>query len=716
MLSYFKKRSGSIKRVESNPKARKPFRHDIQALRALAVAAVVLYHLWPNRIIGGFAGVDIFFVISGFLMTTSIMGHLKPHIVANSITIKNVLHLLSEFYARRIRRLVPAALATLTGVLVMAYLTNNLTIMVNTAKNVISSATFWQNWHLADQSVDYLRSGDAPVATEHFWSLSVEEQFYIMWPLLLVLATLLTINIVVYYKKQRISGAILPITLLTIISFAYGFYLTQSEPSMAYFSTPARIWELMIGGIIAFLPVIKNYDLKLLLPHLGLVMCLYSIFFINGDGFPGWHALIPTIGTALIIWSGIDRVESRLSFEKLFSLKPIQWIGNISYSIYLWHWPLVVLLPVLIHQDIEGPHGKYIKLGILVLSLILAQLSYTYIEETTRKVRLKARSVYLLFLLATGLVVGGGFTLQNYGTTQLDTRLTITHTAALNESDVCFGARAVLNQDKCNNPYGAINDNTLSVGTADEWGVVLSSRERCYLFSNKLNDTSKYCTFGDTKSSKYILLLGDSHAEQYINTFDQVGRANDMKIIMYNLGTCSGLGLAKNEEDKVCIDRYDFLKRSNLLSNSTHVVMSSAYKSYTDISKLIKLTASMTDKNIYLVNDNPRYTSTLLDNCYILQVNCSRPKADAMNAVNNITSELISNSLVSESDVIDLTDAYCDHSRCYASIGGAPVYYNTKDKGKDDRSYYNSHTNQSYSLSMSHLLEQKLKQKGLLKQ
>lgn len=226
-------------------------RLDIQALRAIAVLAVVIYHLWPGRLTGGFMGVDIFFVISGYLMTITLMRDAKPVLKAKK-KLRETWTFLTTFYARRIKRLVPAAATTLLATLGLVTMTGNLSLVIDTAKQIVTSALFVQNWQLANESVDYLANTD-PTAVQHFWSLSLEEQFYLAWPLLLLVILLLTVNLFVFYKKRKVLNvSVVPVIILIAGFFAYGYHLTQTDPSVAYFVTPARVWELLLGALIAF--------------------------------------------------------------------------------------------------------------------------------------------------------------------------------------------------------------------------------------------------------------------------------------------------------------------------------------------------------------------------------------------------------------------------------------------------------------------------------
>jgi len=695
--------------IAAKPSHHKKFRADIQALRAFAVASVVLYHLWPERLVGGFTGVDIFFVISGYLMTTSIMGKLQPLLDSRSVTPRSVFRLLAEFYARRIRRLVPAALTTLVGVLGLTYATGNFNMIISNAKDVVASATFWENWRLASKSVDYLHQGDAPVATQHFWSLSLEEQFYAMWPLLLILASLVTLSVVIYYKKSKVSGAVIPITLLALVSVAYGYWLTQHEPSIAYFSTPARIWELMLGGIIAFLPVIKNYDLKLLLPHVGLAMCLYSVFFIGSDGFPGWHALIPTIGAVLIILGGVGRAESRLSFDKLFSVRPVQWIGDISYSIYLWHFPFIVILPVLFKLDMDGPHAKLFKLGIIVASLAAAHLSYKFVEEPTRRTNLKLRYVYLLFILATGLVAAGGLGMKYLGEHQADARLRTMHAAAMNTTDDCFGARAILHQDKCPDPYGKTNPAYMAIGESDIYLQVLSNDAKWCAghFDEFASNQNKFCVVGDKSAKKSIVLFGDSHAQHYINAFDVIGRELHYKVYLYDYTGCTG---ANPDPHETCAKRLAAIKKhAGTFKQADLVVISFMYHNADFMARNIAYVKSVTKTKVALLEDNAHSTIAKFNNCYVLEKDCTISKKAATEKAATITRKLIDSGAIKQSEVIPTDDFFCSGKTCYSSIGDVPVYFNTSAGAN-----INSHITASYSYSLAPLLEQKLQAAGYL--
>jgi peptidoglycan/LPS O-acetylase OafA/YrhL len=311
--------------------AGRDFRPDIQGLRAIAVTLVVVYHLYPSLLPGGFVGVDVFFVISGFLIT----GHLwRGYAKTGRLS-------LVDFWGRRARRLVPAAAVVLALTWAGSRLVLPSTRLADTATQIRASALYYQNWQLAHDAVDYLKSDDAASPVQHFWSLSVEEQFYLVWPLLFLLAAL------VARKHTRPGGHAVIATMtgvLVLASLAYSAYDTRTDPAAAYFVTTTRMWELGIGGLLALLPAVaaRRAGRHGWLGWAGLAMIAGSQFVIRAaTAFPGWVALLPVLGAAALIAGG--SAQGRRGPWRLTSLRPMVFLGGISYSLYLWHWPVIVL-------------------------------------------------------------------------------------------------------------------------------------------------------------------------------------------------------------------------------------------------------------------------------------------------------------------------------------------------------------------------------------
>lgn len=689
-------------------------RLDIQALRAIAVVAVVIYHIWPNRLIGGFMGVDIFFVLSGFLMTSTIMRDAQV-VVTSKDRVKSTIPFLVNFYARRIKRLIPAATVTLLSTLGMVYITGNLHLIQETSKQIVASALFFQNWFLANNSVDYLADKN-PTAVQHFWSLSLEEQFYLVWPITLLVLLLVTANFYIVYKRERLSSlAIMPVLAMVGLFFTYGYYLTQTEPSLAYFVTPARVWQLLIGGAIAFLPTLKSYDLRLLLPWLGTVMIGYALYRWDGAGFPGWHAMVPTLGTALIIYAGGMASESKWSFENVLRFKPIQWLGDISYSLYLWHWPLIILLPVLFFVDIDThPQSFLIKIGILVLSIVMAYLSYRYVEQSTRYVKLNNRYIYGIFAVCISLTASLGYLTSTRVEATLENSVSEARALVFDDSNKCVGAKSVFND--CEKSFGFIEDRFAQVASEDSYDFILTTSSSCYSYGARYRSGSQYkeyCIVGDKDSKKEITVWGDSHAQHWVNPVDKIGLENGIKINVIGTSYCTLQEEYKKYQEN-CDARFNSIKNSGVLDRSEAIIFSVWHRDdinekgnvlSTSLEKLMSLT---NNREIFLLEDIPRAGKSGGPDCVILRESCRYQVDDATRSINETSLFLAEEGLVEKDDIISVEDMFCDEEYCFSNIGGLPVY-------RDNSTSLNNHMTSSFAYSTWPMLEQKFKDAGVIK-
>jgi peptidoglycan/LPS O-acetylase OafA/YrhL len=361
--------------TESAPteKPKRPgFRPDIQGMRALAVGMVVIYHLYPSLLPGGFAGVDVFFVISGFLIT----GHLlREYHKTGRVA-------LLDFWGRRAKRLVPAAALVLTVTWLASRLVLPATRLADTATQIRASALYYQNWQLAWNAVDYLKLDSAASPVQHFWSLSVEEQFYLGWPLLFLLAAL--VALIARPRARRARGHLVVLLLAGAVvagSLWYSVYYTHANPAGAYFVTTTRIWELGLGGLIALLPVgLSKWAGRLgLLGWAGLGLVVASAFVLSGtNAFPGYLALLPAGGAAALILGG--SAAGRFGPHRLTSTRTMVFVGGISYSLYLWHWPLIVLYTARTGRSIGPVSGP----AIVVVAVALSWLTKVWVEDKVR--------------------------------------------------------------------------------------------------------------------------------------------------------------------------------------------------------------------------------------------------------------------------------------------------------------------------------------------
>lgn len=299
---------------------RNKFRGDIEGLRAIAVTLVLLYHAGAPLLPGGFIGVDVFFVISGFLITTLLVAEMRR---GGAISI-------AGFYARRAKRLLPASSVVLVTTGLLTWLLLPRIRWEAVAQDLLASGLYGVNWTLAGRSVDYLSQADAPSPVQHFWSLAVEEQFYVFWPLLLLVATLLVrprwgsaSSKRVFLRGRAEHGdhsltkpLMLAMTVIAVPSFAWSVYLTHGDPGPAYFVTTTRVWELAIGGAVAILAVQLSRMPKWVaapLAWVGVAAVITTALLLTKDvPFPGSVAAIPVLGTAAVIAGALPPDDSDL--------------------------------------------------------------------------------------------------------------------------------------------------------------------------------------------------------------------------------------------------------------------------------------------------------------------------------------------------------------------------------------------------------------------
>ncbi|MCS5719147.1 acyltransferase [Herbiconiux sp. CPCC 205763] len=348
------------------PPARPVFRADVQGLRAVAVIAVILNHVigWPA---GGFAGVDVFFVISGFLITGLLLRDREEH---GRISLR-------RFYAKRMRRILPAAVTVLIATSVAAYFLFNRPRAISTLWDAVSSLLFVSNWRFAAEGTDYFQATDAVSPLQHFWSLSVEEQFYLVWPWLMLLVLAVAARSV-RASTNRVRIAVgTTLAVIVAASFVYALWETATSPAPAYFSTLSRVWELGVGALLAAAaPALARLPLpvRVLGGWIGLAGILSSFFVISADTpFPGPWAAFPVLATALVIAAGVGGRQRHL----VPLVNPVSvFFGDLSYSLYLWHFPILVFLLVLMPQQTTT-----VTLLILGLTLAVSLVSYFLIEQ-----------------------------------------------------------------------------------------------------------------------------------------------------------------------------------------------------------------------------------------------------------------------------------------------------------------------------------------------
>jgi peptidoglycan/LPS O-acetylase OafA/YrhL len=346
------------------------FRPEIQGLRALAVGAVILNHVtgWPG---GAFVGVDVFFVISGFLITGLL---LKERQTTGRIS-------LGRFYKRRFRRIIPATIPVLLFTVVASFCLLNAARGKQALADSIWALFFSANWHLAAIGTDYFEATGPPSPFEHFWSLAVEEQFYLVWPLLIVIIFAVVSRRVGYASRvgHRLVGSVMAVVI--VVSFVYACLETISNPTWAYFSTFDRAWELGVGALLAAMSATLTLipgGWRPILAWLGLTGIVASMFAIGPDmAFPAPWAALPVLSTAMVIAAGTG---GRPRFVMPLTHPVSVWIGELSYSLYLWHLPIIIGMAAILEE------GSIIyNISCLTLILAFSVTAFYVIEDPVRK-------------------------------------------------------------------------------------------------------------------------------------------------------------------------------------------------------------------------------------------------------------------------------------------------------------------------------------------
>ncbi len=479
----------------------------------------MLYHLWPEVLRGGFVGVDVFFVISGFLIT----GHLvREHEATGRIR-------LGQFWARRARRLLPAALLVLLVSIIAVIVWVPRIFWVPFFNEAIASALYVENWLLAANSVDYLAADQAASAAQHYWSLSVEEQFYLIWPLLILAAYAIARR---FHRSETKRPLWVALGIVVGASLVTSAVLTATMPSVAYFATPVRAWEFGIGGLLALLPAATRLpQLRSAVAWVGWA-CIAATgwFFSSALPFPGLVALLPVVATAAVIWAGTPGV--RWAPDRIVSLRPIQWLGDVSYSAYLWHWPLIVVAPYLLGYAQLALVEKGV---ILVLTFLLAGLTRRFVEDPVRRLpalterrprRTLVAAVLAMAIVVIPSIIGGAFVrAQVAADDALRAELATTQ---------CFGAASLDPQLDCAEAEFPVISPDPALAPEDSPDIYFTDPP-CFAADTAVVT----CAFGDAGSDVRVALVGDSHAAQWEPALQLIAEQNHWDLRLYLKTNCA---------------------------------------------------------------------------------------------------------------------------------------------------------------------------------
>lgn len=505
---------------------RSPLVLSYQALRALAVCLVLANHFLPWRFPGGFIGVDIFFVISGFLITR----HLLHQAGKGSVD-------LLSFYERRVKRLLPAALTVLSITALVVWFVFPPSRTMSTMIDILSSALYMVNWRLAFSSVDYFAHDPSTSPVNHFWSLAVEEQFYLIWPLVILLISKSGSKNGSPSLAMRLTMALVPIAL---VSFFAAIWSIHANKAAAYFYMHTRIWEFCVGGLAAIASL--EFGSKLRWVWIGVLpawlLLIASTWVLNSkSNIPGLDAFPVTLATAIILIAGDDHGLPWL--DAGVRLPVVQWLGNISYSLYLWHWPIFLLIPLVFAYF--GLHAPPVVLA-LVLTLGAADLSKRFIEDRFRQGKSAAAGSFSppfgLSLAASVLVAAvalgawANLKARSHDAAELLYRASIDPTP-------CFGAEAAGHEAACRNSH-TLADRRYDLQT---WSTQVHRPDWNWVnCQNEKGDSSlRPCSFGAAQGAarRHIALLGDSHAGMWIAALAELANRSQSRVDVFVASACS---------------------------------------------------------------------------------------------------------------------------------------------------------------------------------
>jgi peptidoglycan/LPS O-acetylase OafA/YrhL len=507
---------------------RAPFRPDIEGLRAIAVLLVLAYHARIPGFTGGYIGVDVFYVVSGFLITGLIVRELQATGRVD----------LPTFYTRRARRLLPAALVVIACTVIASAIVLPPLRVPDVAADGAAAALYVSNIRFAAQATDYLQAELDPSPLLHFWSLGVEEQFYLFWPALLFLAARRR------FDARRLG---LVIAVVAIASFALGLVWTSTDAPLAFFLLPARAWELAVGAGLA-LGLVRLARLPAAVATLAVAVGVAligvgGVTFDTATPFPGTAALLPVAGAALVIAGGLPQPLNPLS--RLVAIGPMRWIGGISYSLYLWHWPLLVLPAAAVGSALPGP----VRLALVGVTFVLAAGSRRFIEDPIRHGRaarirpsrsLAAAGVASLVVagvsLSAGVFAGPRPALAApIGDVVVDLPSLRPTTSPTTEPS-SVPATASPEPTMAPTPAGPVPDDLVPSLAAVRDDIPVIYADACH--AEWRETTPRDCVYGDAGAATTVVLIGDSHAAHWFPTFQRLADEQDWRLVSLTKSAC----------------------------------------------------------------------------------------------------------------------------------------------------------------------------------
>lgn len=512
-------------------------RTDIEGLRAIAVLAVLLFHAGVPGLAGGYVGVDVFFVVSGFLITSLLVTEKES---SGSIS-------LSSFYARRVRRLLPVSAVVAIFTLIASWIWLEPLRLRGLANDVLAVATFSSNFVFAHRGADYLQSTLPPSPLQHYWSLAVEEQFYVVWPVLIALLCLGATATSRLSVRTRVGVASF---IVVVTSFVLCMQKMDSSQPWAFFSPHTRAFELAIGACAAVLPVLTTKwfrHLSASLAWLGLVGIFVAVAcFDETTKFPGPWAMLPVVATAFVLRGG---TATSWSPNVVLKLSPFQWLGSRSYSAYLWHWPILIVVAAGFNRSLTVTEG----IVCVAIALGLSEFSYRFVENPIRhNITIRGLRAAAMATAVLALVAGAGVLARN-NPPSMTTGPNATTPTLIGDTTIPSGIAATTTtlvptaptlppQGK---PVQAIVEAASMTGLPGNLtpGLQRAISDMPIIYNNNCHAgfsaiRPKNCVFGDKESSIVVGLYGDSHAAQWFPALEKVAIKRHWKLITYTKRGC----------------------------------------------------------------------------------------------------------------------------------------------------------------------------------
>lgn len=655
------------------------FRGDIEGLRALAALLVAIFHIWMNKVSGG---VDVFFVVSGYLITLSLLrqcerqGRVRPLI----------------FWAGLARRLLPAALLVIAAVLLGTWLLLPRSLWMSAMKESLAAMFYMENWLLALNSVDYLARDNLPSPVQHYWALSAQGQFYALWPFVIMLALYLSSRL----AMSRRQGLLLTFIGVFIISLGFSIFHTAANQTFAYFNTFARVWQFALGGLVAITPwAALNGGLRRLLGWLGLAAIVSCGFVLDVSlSFPGYAALWPSLGAALVLGAGAGVLTA--SARSLLSIRPLVWLGGISYAFYLWHWPVMIFLRAHFGEPATTWYGG---VAIMLLSLMLAWLT-TRLVETPLRTHLGRRSTgfaYATALVAVApLVVAILLWRNDVKALTEEYRVPETVDAALYP-----GARVLVD----GGPAGSIaNAAIIPEPFMASRDVPRPYREGCH--QNLYGTEATPCRYGHADGELTIAVAGSSHATHWVPALDVIAQQRNWRLVSYTKNGCRFTAVAEespeNRRNSCALWNDNVLAaiadlQPDFVFTTATVAMTIDQPEHVPegyVQQWQKL--QMLGLKVLAVRDTPFmgfHVPTCVDMNGANSALCSRPRSAALTET-LVLKQL--NAAGGAARFIDMSDYFCTRDTCPAVVGNILIY---KDK---------SHISTVYMKSLSGYLAQEI--------